>query len=109
MRKAAVYRNGTPAGVLTEYEGRKLYGFRYDDAYYADGTQPPVSLTLPKTRKEYRGEKLFAFFANMLSEGENRKLQSRNLRIDEEDDFGFLLATAQDDTIGAVTLKPLES
>ena len=43
----------------------------------------------------------------MLSEGENRQIQSRLLRIDPEDDFGILLATAQFDTAGAVTVKPL--
>jgi serine/threonine-protein kinase HipA len=43
----------------------------------------------------------------MLSEGANRKLQSQLLHIDEHDDFGIMLATAQFDTIGAVTIKPL--
>ena len=52
---------------------------------------------------------LFPFFFNMLSEGDNRKLQSRMLHIDEDDDFGILLATAQYDTIGAVTVKPVAS
>ena len=44
----------------------------------------------------------------MLSEGENRKLQSQLLHIDADDDFSILLATAQYDTIGAVTIKPIE-
>ena len=43
----------------------------------------------------------------MLSEGENRQVQSQILRIDADDDFGILLATAQTDTIGAVTIKPI--
>jgi serine/threonine-protein kinase HipA len=30
------------------------------------------------------------------------------LHIDENDDFGILLATAQLDTIGAVTIKPID-
>jgi serine/threonine-protein kinase HipA len=44
----------------------------------------------------------------MLSEGVNRKLQSLQLKIDESDSFGLLMATAQYDTIGAVTVKPME-
>jgi serine/threonine-protein kinase HipA len=44
----------------------------------------------------------------MLSEGVNRQLQCRTLKIDENDDFGLLLATAQFDTIGAVTVKPVK-
>ena len=42
----------------------------------------------------------------MLSEGENRHIQSRLPHIDPEDDFGLLLATAQFDTTGAATVKP---
>ncbi len=41
----------------------------------------------------------------MTSEGDNRIIQARNLHIDEEDDFGILLATAHTDTIGAITIK----
>jgi len=37
-----------------------------------------------------------------LSEGENRKLQCRVLKIDENDHFGLLLKTASEETIGAV-------
>ena len=43
----------------------------------------------------------------MLSEGSNRQIQSMLLHIDENDDFGIMLATAQTDTIGAVTVKPM--
>ena len=106
MRKALVYRNGIVAGILTEQDNRQ-YIFRYDDSYFSDSNQPSVSLTLPKTKKEYTSSFLFPFFFNMISEGVNRKLQSMQLRIDEEDSFGLLLATAQYDTIGAITIKPL--
>lgn len=106
MRTLEIYRNGILAGLLIE-ENRKRYIFRYDDKYLMDENNPAISLTLPKTQKEYRSEFLFPFFFNMLSEGENRKLQSVQLRIDEEDNFGLLAATAQHDTIGAVTVKPI--
>ncbi len=106
MRKAEVYRNGILAGVVTEENG-KSYVFRYDPNYFTDTKKQAISLTLPKSQPEYRSEYLFPFFFNMLSEGANRKLQSRLLRIDEKDDFGILLATAEYDTIGAVTIKPL--
>ena len=108
MRKAAVYRNGIFAGTLRE-ENTHRYVFRYDDAYFHDTGQPAISLTLPKTQQEYRSEYLFPFFFNMLSEGVNRKSQSTQLKIDEKDHFGLLTATAQYDTIGAVTLKPMQA
>lgn len=106
MRALEVYRNGTLAGTLTEVN-RKRYIFRYNDTYFNDSHKPPISLTLPKTQQEYTSSFLFPFFFNMLSEGANRKLQSIQLRIDEEDHFGLLSATAQHDTIGAITVKPI--
>ena len=106
MRAMEIYRNGILAGTLTE-ENRQRYVFRYDDNYFNDASKPGISLTLPKTQKKYSSEFLFPFFFNMLSEGVNRKLQSTQLRIDEEDDFGLLAATAQYDTIGAITVKPI--
>jgi HipA-like protein len=107
MRKAQVYCNQVLAGTLTEVS-QSEYIFRYEDAYFADPANPAISLTLPKRQQAYRSEYLFPFFFNMLSEGVNRNLQSRQLRIDENDYFGLLLATAQHDTIGAVTVKPAE-
>jgi serine/threonine-protein kinase HipA len=44
----------------------------------------------------------------MLSEGVNRQLQSRYLKIDEKDYFGLLLATATTDTIGAITVSEIK-
>jgi len=106
MRTLEVYRNGFLAGLLTE-KNSQLYIFRYDEKYFNDPGKPAISLTLPKTEKEYRSEFLFPVFFNMLSEGVNRKLQSTQLRIDTEDNFGMLMATAQYDTIGAITVKPI--
>jgi HipA-like protein len=108
MRAMEIYRNGILAGTLTE-ENRQHYVFKYNNYYFNDTSKPAISLTLPKTQKEYSSEFLFPFFYNMLSEGVNRKLQSIHLRIDEEDNFGLLAATAQYDTIGAVTVKPITS
>lgn len=106
MRKAAIYCNGILAGILTE-ENQEHFIFRYDDNYFIDIERPAISLTLPKTQQEYSSKYFFPFFFNMLSEGVNRSLQCIQLRIDEEDHFGLLMATAQYDTIGSVTVKPL--
>ncbi|MSP09804.1 MAG: phosphatidylinositol kinase [Flavobacteriaceae bacterium] len=106
MRTLEIFRNGVLAGLLIE-ENRKHYIFRYDEKYFIDDNNPAISLTLPKTQKEYDSEFLFPFFFNMLSEGVNRKLQSIQLKIDEEDNFGLLAATARYDTIGAITVKPI--
>lgn len=106
MRKAEIYRNGVLAGYLTEYS-QEEYLFSYCEHYFSDSRQPAVSLTLPKTQKEFSSRFLFPFFFNMLSEGVNRKLQSLQLKIDENDNFGLLLATATNDTVGAITVIQL--
>lgn len=106
MRQAAVYRNGELVGSLIE-DDQRHYRFQYDEKWYVDPQKPAVSLTLPKTQPVYQSTELFPFFFNMLSEGVNRRLQSVQLRVDEADSFGLLLATAQHDTIGAITLRPV--
>jgi HipA-like protein len=104
MRQAEIFRNKQLVGILTE-ESQQSYVFRYEDSWFQDTTKPAISLTLPKRQQEYRSDYLFPFFFNMLSEGVNKKLQCRQLQIDENDGFGLLIATAQFDTIGAITVK----
>lgn len=108
MREALVYRNNILAGKLSLSDER-VYTFRYDNTYFVDPTSPGISLTLPKTKQEYSSGTLFPFFFNMLSEGVNKRLQCRQLHIDENDHFSLLLATAGTDTIGAITVKPVAS
>ncbi len=105
MRQAEIYKNGIFSGMLSEVS-RNDFIFRYDEIYFADKEKPAISLTLPKTQIEYQSNFLFPAFSNMLSEGANRKIQSQLLQIDEHDDFGILLGTAQYDTIGSITIKP---
>lgn len=106
MRKCEVYINGIRAGELTEFDNKE-YKFVYDRTYLLDENNPPVSLTMPLRKEPYYSKNLFPYFFNMLSEGENRRLQSQLLHISPDDDFGVLLATAHTDTIGAVTIKPV--
>jgi serine/threonine-protein kinase HipA len=106
MKTTKVLRNGELVGVLTKSKQGK-YTFTYADAWFQDPTKPAVSLTLPKSVKEYSSDYLFPFFFNMLSEGVNLKLQARQYQIDENDFFSLLLLTANFDTIGAITIEPI--
>ncbi len=103
MPTALVYRNNELAGKLTQAEGE--YIFQYADSYFLDSTKRPISLTLPKTQQEYRSKIFFPFFFNMLAEGVNKRLQCRQLQIDESDFFSLLTHTAGEDTIGCITVK----
>lgn len=107
MRSANVYVNNDHAGVLTENTDGSFV-FSYTDSYFNDGTKSAISLTLPKSQKEYHAKSLFSFFFNMLSEGVNKEVQIKRYKMDENDYFSLLLATAREDTIGAVTIRPIE-
>ena len=106
MRQAEVYTNGVLAGMLTETDNGQ-YVFRYDDSFLLDEHQTAISLSLPKSQREFVSDILFPFFFNMLSEGTNKAIQCQTLKIDEDDAFGLLLATAHSDTIGAITVKKI--
>lgn len=106
MRQAQVFSNGVLAGVLTETDSGK-YIFCYDESFLIDEKQTAISLSLPKSQREFSSDTLFPFFFNMLSEGTNKAIQCQTLKIDENDTFGLLLATAHSDTIGAITVKKI--
>lgn len=106
MRRCEVYVHGIKAGILTELDNHE-YVFEYDKTYLTGNENPPVCLNMPLRTEAYHAKSLFPFFFNLLSEGENRKMQAQLLHIAPEDDFGILMATAQTDTIGAVTVKPI--
>jgi len=106
-RSVEVYIKGRYAGILEEIDDEH-YSFRYDDDYYSDPEAPPISLTMPKEKQEYLSSFLFPVFFNMTSEGDNRIIQARILHIDGRDDFGILSTTGHTDTIGAITVKPIE-
>lgn len=102
MRQCKVLVNDLEAGILQETDEQK-----YIFTYHEDYSGSPVCIAMPIRKEPYLSDHLFPYFFNMLSEGENRMIQSRLLHIDENDDFGIMLATAQHDTIGAVTVKPI--
>lgn len=104
MQRGAVYYNGQLAGHL-EKLGPQEYVFEYDEDYFADSKTKAISLTLPKKQKMYTSTNLFPFFSGLLSEGINKRIQCRLLKIDENDDFTRLIKTAGGDTIGAITVN----
>lgn len=105
MRAAQVLYNGKLAGILSKQGGG--YRFVYDKNYLATPGSRPVSLTLPFQEAPYESDVLFPAFVNMLSEGSNKAIQNRMLKIDESDYFSLLLATAGSETIGALTFKEI--
>jgi HipA-like protein len=104
-RSALVLYNGEIAGVL-----RKTgihYSFTYDKDYLQNPKSRPVSITLPLQLQPYESNNLFPVFINMLSEGANKRMQCRLLKIDQNDYFSLLLATAKEDSIGPINIKEI--
>ena len=107
-KKALVYNNNVLAGLLEKTEEGE-YVFTYDLRYLNSPDTSSISLTLPKNEKTFRSDVLFPFFFGLLSEGVNKQTQCRLLKIDEKDHFSLLLATANNDTIGSITIRELLS
>jgi serine/threonine-protein kinase HipA len=104
--KARVYYDGVPAGILR----RKADGFAftYDSDYLHRPDALPVSQTLPLRSEPYESTSLFPFFDGLLPEGWLLDLTTTALKIDADDRFGLLLGTGGD-TVGAVTVHPIEA
>jgi serine/threonine-protein kinase HipA len=102
QRIAEVYLNDLLAGHLKKND--EGYSFVYADLYLSDPQNPSISLTIPKNIKEHYSKTLFAFFFGLLSEGDLKTIQCRNLGIDENDHFSRLVKTGFN-TIGAVHIK----
>lgn len=102
MRSCKVFIHDIEAGELVETDNGE-----YTFTYRTDYIGVPVSLTMPVRKEPYKSDFLFPVFFNMLSEGANRQVQAQLHHLDENDDFGIMMATAGCDTIGAVTVKPM--
>ena len=63
---------------------------------------------MPKSQTEYHSEELFHYFKSILSEGENRTQICKALGVDVSDDWGLLIHSCGEDTIGAITVKKID-
>lgn len=106
MKAAEVLYNGKRAGILSK--SGKQYRFEYDKNYLLSASSRPVSLTMPLQQAAFESEILFPAFINRLSEGANKQLQQRLLKIEENDYFSLLLETASNESIGPLTIKALD-
>lgn len=103
--RAMVLYNDMPSGILEKGKGQ--YRFMYNEAYMNSTGSRPISITMPFRKEAYESKELFPVFVNMLSEGMNKRMQCRMLKIDENDYFTLLLATTKEDSIGPITIKEI--
>ena len=98
-----VYEESTFVGEIC-FDGGN-YIFTYDSDFLKNSKNFAISLTLPKRREPFVSKHLHSFFSNLLAEGNLKKLQCKQLKIDEDDEFTRLVKTAEFDTIGAITVR----
>lgn len=103
MRTADVLYKGKLIGILTQNDEGK-FSFRYEEEWLKNPNNQLLSLSFPLQEEEFYSENLFPFFYHLLPEGMNKKIICRELKIDENDDFGLLLNTANNDSIGAIKI-----
>ncbi len=106
MKSAKILRNTQEVGILSKLDDT-TYTFQYSKIYLDNPQARNISVNFPLQPEEFKSEYLFAFFFNMLSEGNVKKAQCRNMKIDEDDSFTRLLKTAKDDVIGSITVEEI--
>ena len=76
----------------------------YDDDYMQNEQYPPISLTLPKTQKNYEEKNMLPFFDGLIPEGWLLKAVCKNWKLSEKDRMGILLVSCRD-CIGSVSIE----
>ncbi len=97
-----IYDNNTLAGSLQKENDKYIFTY---DINFLNSTSTAISLTLPKQKEPFISNFLHPFFSGLLSEGNLKEIQCKELKIDENDEFTRLIKTAQYDTIGTITIK----
>jgi serine/threonine-protein kinase HipA len=103
--KAKVLYDGKLAGYLEKQDNG--YSFTYDPNYLNDANARPVSQTLPLGKYPHHSRILFSFFDGLIPEGWLLNIATRHWHIKGTDRFELLITLCRD-TIGAVTVWPVE-
>jgi serine/threonine-protein kinase HipA len=103
--KARVLYNNQLAGYLEKTDSG--YAFTYHDDYLQTDHPKPVSQTLPLGPYTKTSRILFPFFDGLIPEGWLLNIASNHWKIDRTNRFELLVNLCRD-TIGAVTVEPIE-
>jgi len=108
MPNLVVAMNGIEVGVLALARSGAM-SFRYLPEWFSRAGARAISLSMPLTLSEYRGEVVYNFFDNLLPDSEaiRARMQAR-FRLGTRHPFD-LLASIGRDCIGAIQLYPESS
>ena len=105
-KRAKILYDGVLAAILSETDDG--YVMQYDAHYLELPSCKSISLTLPKRQEAYNSKTLFAFFDGLIPEGWLLDIAVDYWKVKANDRFELLLTTCRD-TIGAVTVEPLNN
>jgi serine/threonine-protein kinase HipA len=103
--KAKVLYSNQLAGFLEKTDNG--YSFIYDQDYLKSDYPKPISQTLPLSSYTFTSRTLFPFFDGLIPEGWLLNIASNHWKIDRTNRFELLITLCRD-TIGAVTVEPME-
>lgn len=83
------------------------YSFSYDPDYLNGENPKPISQTLPISHYPHISRVLFSFFDGLIPEGWLLNIASNRWKLKRTDRFELLVTLCRD-TIGAVTVVPVE-
>jgi serine/threonine-protein kinase HipA len=104
VKQLDVYAGPALVGYLRENEDGSL-SFAYDAQWLNRDSATPLAPTLALAEREHAGDKVFAYFDNLLPEGSIRDFIARAEHISPSNVFG-LLERFGGDTAGALSLLP---
>ncbi len=99
MRKARIYNHSILAGYLIAKDNG-YYEFNYIEEYVG----PPVSLTMPLSKRTFLYEAFPPFFDGLLPEGDRLEALLKSAKIDRHDLFAQLM-TVGSDLVGSITVE----
>lgn len=105
ITKAKIFYRDQLAGYLEKYDSG--YRYTYDVNYLESENPQPISLTMPLTEYPYTNQVLFSFFDGLIPEGWLLNLAKNQWQLKGTDRYELLITLCRD-TIGAVTIIPVE-
>ena len=103
MKTGYVYYDNKYCGTITQ-DDNNVFIFEYDDNWFNDMNNKPISLTMPKNQKRYESNILFPFFDGLIPEGYLLEIALKKYNLNLNDRMSLLLKTC-DNPIGIISVK----
>ena len=103
MKKGKVFCDNLLCGFIIQNDDNEFI-FTYTDEWFNDNSKNSISLTMPKSKKEYKSNILFPFFDGLIPEGYILELALKKFNLNVNDRMLLLLKTCNN-PIGNISIK----